>query len=213
VVAASLAAGCIALAFYMDWLGLWVSEQELREKREQAKERMRLFRAEALGLHPAADAGAGTAPGAVASGRAFAFDVDAASLGSLREALPGWEFEAVNGATAASLGCDWGTQLVGLLVVGLREKVAGSLGPCRFLAHRVSSAGYPRPGKAGAGKGRPGPLLIVLTPSGQESLLEGLECSHRCLGLPLQPTEVARLLGHATAGDGTGPMDGVFSPR
>src|SRR4051812_14173040 len=34
--------------------------------------------------------------------RAVAFDVDAASLISLREALPEWEIEVVNGATAAS---------------------------------------------------------------------------------------------------------------
>ncbi len=35
--------------------------------------------------------------------KAIAFDLDAASLGSLREALAEWEIEVVNGATAASL--------------------------------------------------------------------------------------------------------------
>jgi len=35
--------------------------------------------------------------------RAIAFDLDAASLTSLREALPVWKIEVVHGATAASL--------------------------------------------------------------------------------------------------------------
>ena len=39
--------------------------------------------------------------------KAVAFDLDAASLSGLREALPGWEIEVLHGATAASLTYDW----------------------------------------------------------------------------------------------------------
>ncbi len=35
-----LLVGVIALAFYMDWLGLWVSKEEMREQNDRAKERM-----------------------------------------------------------------------------------------------------------------------------------------------------------------------------
>jgi hypothetical protein len=66
--------------------------------------------------------------------RAVTFDADAASLASLREALPGWEIEVVNGATAASLDHDWNPGAADLLVVTAREEVAETLGLCRFLA-------------------------------------------------------------------------------
>jgi hypothetical protein len=224
VVAVSLAAGCIALAFYMDWLGLWVSEEEMREKREQAKERMRLFRADALGLHPPANAGTGTVPGAEVSGRAFAFDVDAASLGSLREALPAWKIEVVNGATAASLRRDWNPRTAGLVVVGLRGNVAESLGLCRFLAFCNSYAGDfaqqlvgPRehPGNGQDGARREGALLLVLMPPGQEALLEGaLDAgTHRCLPLPLQARDVTRLLVHPPVGNRRGRPTGPQGAR
>src|SRR5262245_59687314 len=49
--------------------------------------------------------------------RAVAFDLDAASLSSLREALPGWAVHLVNGATAASLSPDWNPGPADLLVV------------------------------------------------------------------------------------------------
>src|SRR5579885_1679761 len=39
--------------------------------------------------------------------RVVTFDVDAASLASLRDALPEWEIESVNGATPASLSGHW----------------------------------------------------------------------------------------------------------
>jgi hypothetical protein len=203
----SLAAGCIALAFYMDWLGLWVSEQELREKREAAAGRMRLLQPEAP--PPGSPAIPGPGDGAPPPGRAFAFDVDAASLSSLREALPAWELEAVNGATAASLPRDWGPGVAGLLVVGLRANVAESMGLCRFLAHRNSYACDPwqetvEPGEppgGGGGGGRAGALLVVLTPSGQEWLTEEAlgAGTHRCLSLPLQAGQVTHLLSRPRA--------------
>jgi hypothetical protein len=215
VVAVALAAGGIALAFYMDWLGLWVSDEEMKAKREAAKERMRLFRAEALGQHPAAIASAGPVPGAEASGKAFAFDVDEVSMGTLRAALPAWKFEVANGATPASLVRLGSAGPVDLVVVGLRDNVAESLGLCRFLAQSDSCAPGSRPetsrlgerpGDTAAGTRRPGAPLLVLTPPGQETLLEDALAVGplRRLLLPLQAAEVTRLLAHPHAGSGPG---------
>jgi hypothetical protein len=61
-------------------------------------------------------------------GRAFAFDVDAVSLASLREALPRWELVALDGATAASLASAWDPGSVDLLVVGVRAGAADVAG-------------------------------------------------------------------------------------
>jgi hypothetical protein len=36
----SLLVGALALAFYMDWLGLWVSKEEMKDQIARAKERM-----------------------------------------------------------------------------------------------------------------------------------------------------------------------------
>jgi hypothetical protein len=59
--------------------------------------------------------------------RAVAFDLDAASLSGLREALPEWEIEVVNGATAASLTHDWNHGAADLLVVQAREAGTGTI--------------------------------------------------------------------------------------
>src|ERR1700745_3774675 len=65
--------------------------------------------------------------------KAFAFDLDQASLSSLRKALPDSTIEVVNGATAASLTRDWNPGTVDLVVVKAREQVAETLELCRFL--------------------------------------------------------------------------------
>lgn len=189
IVLACLAAGLLVLAWYKDWLGLWVTKESMRARLERAKDPTGL-----LGPSAGSEAGEGPAAGQGKStgsaGRAVAFDVDPASLCSLREALPNWEIELVNGATAASLSRDWRHGAVGLLVVGLREKSAESLGLCRFLAFRNSCA----PG-LGDTAGRVAPLL-VLTPPGQGLLVEeALDAvAHRCLSLPIQAVEVAGLM-------------------
>ena len=41
IVLVSLLVGGVAVAFYMDWLGLWVSKEEMKEEVATAKERMR----------------------------------------------------------------------------------------------------------------------------------------------------------------------------
>src|SRR5205085_1945472 len=70
--------------------------------------------------------------------RAIAFDVDAASLASLQEALSGWQIEPIARATVASLSPDWDPGVVDLLVVGGRDSMTETLGLCRFLAFCTS---------------------------------------------------------------------------
>src|SRR4029077_16226084 len=65
--------------------------------------------------------------------KVIAFDVDRASLSSLRKALPDSVIDVVNGATAASLTRDWNPGTVDLLVVKARKEMAETLELCRFL--------------------------------------------------------------------------------
>lgn len=68
-----------------------------------------------------------------APSKAIAFELDAASLSSLREAIPAWEIAVMNGATAGSLTCGWNPGAADLLVVMARAQAAETLGLCRFL--------------------------------------------------------------------------------
>jgi hypothetical protein len=109
-------------------------------------------------------------------GKAVAFDLDAASLSSLREALPGWEVGVVNGATAASLSHDGNPGAADLLVVKAREEVAETVGLCRFLVfcgvvstdsrEEVAEA-RERHGSQQDQARRAGAPLLVLVPPGQ----------------------------------------------
>jgi len=65
--------------------------------------------------------------------KVIAFDIDQASLISLRKALPDSLIEVVNGATASSLTQDWNPGTVDLVVVKARKEVAETLELCRFL--------------------------------------------------------------------------------
>src|SRR5205814_5048350 len=65
--------------------------------------------------------------------KVIAFDIDRASLISLRKALPDSVIEVVNDATAASLTRDWNPGTVDLVVVKARKDVAETLELCRFL--------------------------------------------------------------------------------
>ena len=58
--------------------------------------------------------------------KALAFDVDADTLAAVRQALPGWEVEAVAGATPGSLSREWNPGAADLLVVGARDPAAGT---------------------------------------------------------------------------------------
>src|SRR5687767_14669905 len=64
-----------------------------------------------------------------------AFDVDAANLVCLDEALPGWEIRVFNGMTAASLRRYGDLDGASLLIVAIRGDGRESLELCRVLAH------------------------------------------------------------------------------
>jgi DNA-binding NarL/FixJ family response regulator len=147
--------------------------------------------------------------------KAIAFDLDPASLLSLREALPGWEIEVVAGATAASLTHDWNHAAAQLLIVGSREPAAETLGLCRFL---VSGDGFSTDAREGgaATSGRHGNRqnqarradapLLVLVPPGQEPLVRAvLEAgADSCLVLPVHAKEVAGMLARGRQGNQPG---------
>jgi FKBP-type peptidyl-prolyl cis-trans isomerase 2 len=62
--------------------------------------------------------------------RVVAFDVDAASLASLRDALPERDIVSVQGATVASLSGHWAPRAADILFVGLRDSVAETCERC-----------------------------------------------------------------------------------
>jgi FKBP-type peptidyl-prolyl cis-trans isomerase 2 len=146
--------------------------------------------------------------------RAVVFDGDAASLASLREALPEWEIESVNGATPASLSGHWDPSTADLLVVGPRDNAVETLGLCRLLSFCTSYSPEARreameslvpeqsPQRTAAGNAP----LLVLVPAGQETLVDAaLEAgAHSCLRLPIHAKEVASMLVHALAGNQPG---------
>jgi hypothetical protein len=145
--------------------------------------------------------------------QAVAFDVDAVSLASLREALPGWEIDTSNGAIPASLAHNWDPGAVDLLVVSASGDVKQILGLCRFLSfstwystasrEEVAAALGPRENLPAL---RPDTPVLVLVPAGREPLVgSALEADARsCLVLPMHPKEVAGMLARARAGNQPG---------
>jgi DNA-binding response OmpR family regulator len=123
--------------------------------------------------------------------KAVAFDLDPASLASLREALPEWEVEVVNGARAASLDRDWNPAAADLLVLGIRDQSAEALGICRGLRSQAGRAQTP---------------LLVLVPPAQESLVKAvLEAgANSCLVLPVHAKDLISTLARALAGNRPG---------
>jgi DNA-binding response OmpR family regulator len=123
--------------------------------------------------------------------RAIAFDVDPASLLSLREAFPEWEIASVQGATAASLTQDWNLGSADLLIVGARDDGGEALGLCRGLRSQAARAVTP---------------LLVLVRSGQPALVSKVlkAGANSCLVLPIDAKEVASMLVRAQAGNQPG---------
>lgn len=123
--------------------------------------------------------------------RAIAFDVDGASLASLRKGLPEWEIKAVQGATAASLTRDWNPAAVDLVVLGARDDVTEILGLCRGLRSQAGRARTP---------------VLVLVPPAQPALVRDVlkAGADSCLVLPIHAKEVASILVHARAGNQPG---------
>jgi hypothetical protein len=147
--------------------------------------------------------------------RAVAFDLDADSLASLREALPGCEIVMLNGATTASLSRDWDPGPVDLLVVQAREEAAETLALCRSLiscgvlaAHSEGEvAATLRLHRSGQDEARhaDAPLLLLVRPGPGTVVREALKAgAHSCLVLPIYANDVARVLTHARAGNQPG---------
>ncbi len=147
--------------------------------------------------------------------RAIAFDVDTISSASLRQALPGWQIDTVQGATVASLPCDWDPGPVDLLIVGVRADAAETLDLCRFLERSTSAvreweqvpmetAGLPK-NLLDIARRTKVPLLLLL-PSWRTILVDaGLKAgAHSCLMLPIDAKEVASMVVHAHAGNQPG---------
>jgi hypothetical protein len=137
--------------------------------------------------------------------RAITFDLEPASLASLREALPEWEIELVNGATAGSLTHNWNPGVADLLVVKAGEDAAETLGLCRFLVFCNVFSADSREGEAQT-TGRPGSRqnqvqranapLLLLVPKWEEALVRAaLEAGvDSCLALPIHAKEVASMI-------------------
>jgi hypothetical protein len=147
--------------------------------------------------------------------RAIAFDLDPASLSSLRQALPGWNVEVLAGATAASLTNQWHPGKVDLMVVKADDETTRTLALCRFLVGCAvvsrDSRKYatdilgPR-GSLQTQSQRAQAPLLVLVPAGQEDRVKSLleAGAHSCLMLPIDAKDVASMLVHARAGNQPG---------
>lgn len=147
--------------------------------------------------------------------KAVAFNVDPISLVSLREALPGWQIDIIDGATVPSLARTWDSAGADLFVVGIDGEDTAALGLCRLLAFCTSDSKDARQGQVEP-TGSDGrrlvrarrtdtPLLVLLS-SGQETLIRAvLEAgAHSCLIRPIHPKEVTAMLAHARAGNQPG---------
>ena len=123
--------------------------------------------------------------------RIIAFDVDADSLASLRQAFPDWQVEVVSGATAPSLARDWDPGPAGLLVIGAREDVTQTLGLCRGLR-----------GQAGRAQT---PLLVLVRPAQEALVRAALDASaDSCLVLPVHAKELVTMVSRALGGNRPG---------
>lgn len=146
---------------------------------------------------------------------AIAFDLNAASLRSLREALPGWEIRLLTGATATSLTHNWNPGAADLLIVTAQEEVATTLALCRFLVRfcavsrdsekHVAEILGPRGSLQTQAERACAPLLVLVSLGQEASIPTLLETgAHSCLMLPINGKEVASMLVHARAGNSPG---------
>lgn len=153
--------------------------------------------------------------------KVIAFDVDQASLRSLRKALPDSAIEEVNGATAASLTRDWNPGTVDLVVVKARKEVAETLELCRFLvscgvlardAPVVTDSQDEMPKTLGLHRRRRdvarrphSPLLVLVHPIRKSIVTDVLKAgADSCLMLPINAKDVASMLVRAQTGNQPG---------
>ena len=111
--------------------------------------------------------------------QAIAFDLDPASLRSLREALPDWGIEVVDGASTSSFSGEWNPGASDLLIVMARQDAAETLELCRLLAcsgdlsiDRRQLAPEPRAADKSGRRTpeRPGATLVVLVAPQDDAL-------------------------------------------
>ena len=120
--------------------------------------------------------------------KVIALDVDPTSLGSLRQAFPGLQVEAVHAATRESLARDWNPGEARLLVVGARTDVTQTLGLCRGL-------------RGQAGRNRT-PLLVLVRSAKEPLVRAALDASaDSCLVLPVHPKKLVTMVRRALAGN------------
>lgn len=141
--------------------------------------------------------------------RALAFDLDHPTLISLREALPGWDIEAVRGGTAGSVASNWDPAAADLLVIAIGEKVSESLGLCRFLAfctvYSPESSEAEAPTLGGPGHKMNAPLLVLVPPGKDVLVKAALEAgADSCLCLPIHAMDVRKMLTRVLAGNQPG---------
>ncbi len=120
-----------------------------------------------------------------------AIDVDWESLSSLRAAFPQWDIEEITDATADSLERDWNPGAAELLVVGVREPVAGSLGLVRALRSQL---------------GRAHVALLVIVSPGQEGLVRAaLDAgATACMVFPVHTKELLGMWNRTLNGNQPG---------
>lgn len=133
--------------------------------------------------------------------RAVAFDLDATSVGSLREAFPEWHIDVIDGATAASLAQDSSLGTADLLVVMARAEAAPQLrtrsaatemlGLCRGLRSQSGGASTP---------------LVVLVPPTQEAIVRAVlkAGADRCMILPVHVKQLVSVVNHLQRGNQPG---------
>jgi hypothetical protein len=143
-----------------------------------------------------------------------AFDVDASSLLSIREAFPGCREEVVNGATASIMASTWYPRAINLVVLGAVGDGVNALGLCRFLSFCTAystdfEAVTPQTMHAEEGQSksrRSSARLLVLVSPAQEHLVQAfLETgADSCLVRPVHFKDVLGMLTHARAGNQPG---------
>jgi hypothetical protein len=147
--------------------------------------------------------------------KVVAFDLDEASLTSLRAALPSWEIEVLLGATGDTIPHEWNPGEVDLLVVHAGEDEATKLALCRVLMRRgvfsriagkeVPVILGPRGSLESQAQRAHAPLLVLVPPGKQELVNAALEAgAHSCLVLPINSKEVVSMLIRARGGNQPG---------
>ena len=119
--------------------------------------------------------------------KAIVFDTDAASLATLRQAFPEWAIQVMNGT--GSLARDGDAETVGLVLVGVRERVEETWSLCRTLRRRVGRT-----------------PLVVLVPVGNDELvrLALAAGAHCCLALPVHAKDLVSTVARVQQGNQPG---------